>query len=115
MRSVGFNRTTRIYVASGMLTYGASGELPDLPEPPAARTALARPRSCRCVPTPAPCQCAAEMDRTKNYLMHTGVCSRVHHKEQYIPQEELEGERAKLRGAPARTPTYRAPGCVMQP
>ncbi|EFN51509.1 hypothetical protein CHLNCDRAFT_140196 [Chlorella variabilis] len=56
MRSVGFNSTTRIYVASGMLTYGAS----------------------------------VEMDRTKNYLMHTGVCSRVHHKEQYIPQKELE-------------------------
>ncbi|PSC70539.1 alternative oxidase [Micractinium conductrix] len=56
MRGVGFNRSTRIYVASGMLTYGAS----------------------------------VEMDRTKNYLTHTGVCSRVHHKEQYIPQEELE-------------------------
>lgn len=56
MRSVGFNGTSRIYVASGMLTYGAS----------------------------------VEMDRTKNYLMHTGVCSRVHHKEQYIPQRELE-------------------------
>lgn len=57
MRGVGFNSTTRIYVASGMLTYGAS----------------------------------VEMDRTKNYLMHTGVCSRVHHKEQIIPQKELEG------------------------
>ncbi|KAL4423672.1 hypothetical protein ABPG75_000973 [Micractinium tetrahymenae] len=56
MRGVGFNSTTRIYVASGMLTYGAS----------------------------------VEMDRTKNYLRHTGVCSEVHHKEQYIPQRELE-------------------------
>lgn len=27
MRGVGFNSTTRIYVASGMLTYGASGAL----------------------------------------------------------------------------------------
>jgi hypothetical protein len=25
MRSVGFNASTRVYVASGMLTYGASG------------------------------------------------------------------------------------------
>ncbi len=27
----------------------------------------------------------------KNYLIRTGVCSEVHHKEQYIPQKELEG------------------------
>ena len=27
----------------------------------------------------------------KNYLIRTGVCSEVHHKEQYIPQQELEG------------------------
>jgi hypothetical protein len=40
------------------------------------------------------------MERTKNYLMHTGVCSRVHHKEQYIPQKELEGERYSV--APRR-------------
>ena len=31
------------------------------------------------------------MDRTKRFLRHTGVCSEVHHKEQYIPQAELEG------------------------
>jgi hypothetical protein len=28
MQSVGFNSTTRVYVASGMLTYGASGVQP---------------------------------------------------------------------------------------
>lgn len=27
----------------------------------------------------------------KNYLIRTGLCSEVHHKEQYIPQKELEG------------------------
>ena len=32
------------------------------------------------------------MDRTKDYLKHTGVCDHVHHKEQYIPQKELAGE-----------------------
>ena len=35
---------------------------------------------------------AVEMDRTKHYLVHTGVCDKVHHKEQYVPQKELDGE-----------------------
>lgn len=35
---------------------------------------------------------AVEMDRTKHYLVQTGVCSKLHHKELYIPQPELEGE-----------------------
>ncbi|KAI7838016.1 hypothetical protein COHA_008197 [Chlorella ohadii] len=56
MRAVGFNSSTRLYAASGMLTYGASDE----------------------------------MARVKNYLIRTGLCSEVHHKEQYIPQKELE-------------------------
>lgn len=56
MSAVGMDNSTRLYVASGMLTYGAS----------------------------------VEMDRTINYLQHMGVCSEVHHKERYIPQEELE-------------------------
>lgn len=56
MTSVGMDSSTRLYVASGMLTYGAS----------------------------------TDMDRTINYLRHMGVCSEVHHKERYIPQEELE-------------------------
>lgn len=35
---------------------------------------------------------AVEMDRTKSFLVKTGVGSEVHHKEQYIPQAQLEGE-----------------------
>jgi hypothetical protein len=59
MTAVGMDNGTRLYVASGMLTYGAS----------------------------------VDMDRTIGYLQHMGVCSEVHHKERYIPQEELEGGR----------------------
>lgn len=32
------------------------------------------------------------MDRVKFFLLRTGVGSEVHHKEQYIPRDELEGE-----------------------
>jgi hypothetical protein len=56
MRALGFNHSTRLYAASGVLTYGDSDE----------------------------------MARVKNYLIRTGVCSEVHHKEQYILQKELE-------------------------
>jgi hypothetical protein len=62
MDKVGMDNSTRLYVASGMLTYGAS----------------------------------ADMGRTISYLRHMGVCSEVHHKERYIPQAELEGERPAL-------------------
>ncbi len=36
---------------------------------------------------------AAEMDTAKHYLVQTEACSCVHHKEQYIPQAVLDGER----------------------
>ena len=35
---------------------------------------------------------AVEMDFNKYYLVHTGVCSEVLHKEQFISQVELEGQ-----------------------
>ncbi len=52
---------------------------------------------------------AVEMDRTKEYLRHTGVCSEVHHKEQYIPQHELEGELPYKAYRPPPTAAYRPP------
>lgn len=56
MRETHFNATERIYVASGLMTYGAS----------------------------------VDMSRTVEYLKLMQVASEVHHKERYIPREELE-------------------------
>ena len=41
---------------------------------------------------------ADEMARVKNYLVRTGLCNEVHHKEQYVPQKQLEGALLVLLG-----------------
>lgn len=102
MRALGFNSSIRLYAASGMLTYGASGGH--------TVTEWLCLLLCLCCTTGCMLTYGAsgghvslincyhaspsatdEMARVKNYLIRTGVCSEVHHKEQYIPQQELEG------------------------
>ena len=83
MKSVGFNATTRIYVASGMLTYGASCEM----STPSVTTHSSAPSLTP--RTMSVCD-EDEMDFDKYYLLKTGVCSDVHFKEQFIGQEELQ-------------------------
>jgi hypothetical protein len=56
MRETGFDEKDILYVASGLMTYGAN----------------------------------ADMSRTVDYLKLMEVASEVHHKERYIPREELE-------------------------
>lgn len=122
MRQLGFNSTTRLYVASGILSYSASGASPLSPSscsslqpsaqhsrcpqmPPVADSTAAgpplHPSRCRFVPLrfPSPPLPAEEMALITDFLQRAGVCAEVHHKEQFIPQAELAGALRLLRHA----------------
>lgn len=91
MKSVGFDNATRLYVASGMLTYGAGagawvGGWPLLAGP--LITALIPLSTCF---NPLFLPFPADMDRTIAYLQLSGVCNEVHYKERYISKYDLDG------------------------
>lgn len=99
MRANRFSPNVPVYVASGLLTYGADdGErssLHVLLPIGILLTRLTRPylkyNASKVQCQPLKFLCIAALRNVTTYLREAGVCSTVHHKEQFIDAETMAG------------------------
>jgi hypothetical protein len=96
MVQANFNASTGLYIASGLLTYGASeGMWIAFPTLMLASCACAPPSHMFLPPwtlnMPDRACLPAEMTRIQTLLDSAQVCSNIYYKEMFLPKEELEG------------------------
>ena len=86
MKQAGFSAGQGLYIASGLLTYGANDGAPCLSISTLHCCVADASSDCSC------CCPFAEMDHLVATLKQSGLCKTAHYKELYLPQAEIEGE-----------------------